>query len=522
MKNDFQHKMGPLVSIILPTFNRPRYFADALRSAVQQNYDNLQIIVVNDGGQDVSSIVSSFNDPRIAFIDRKENKGKAFSLNQAIEYVKGKYISYLDDDDLYYSDHISKLVDVLETGTDCQVAYSDLYKTYCRIMPDASRLPLSKIVEISRDFDSYFMLYFNHVLHVSLMHRTDLFNKTGLYNESLNILIDWDMTRRLVFFSDFYHLLDITGEFYSPIGDSDRISVVQRKNKDNYLKNLMKIRTTRPPQPWSKLKDLSIIFTYDCLNQQAGNTIGLIWRHVFYPYQVFLPLAPGEFDKLRTEMPNIVPVPIEPYASKKSQINSATLKCGGEYVAVIPGGFPITEMTIENSLYVLIKNPQQSQCLELEGSTENLWGCVVAKRDLLNARMRFPDLALKESLIASGIVPRKPTVEELPFQFDILLKQGQTAEEDGSWLGAADVFEHIAANHKNDIWMKTLAAKSFFKAGVYDMASRLSSDVNRLRPTIETLLLEAKVHGKRNNFTAAIPLLKQAEQILTGKEWIWT
>jgi hypothetical protein len=140
----------------------------------------------------------------------------------------------------------------------------------------------------------------------------------------------------------------------------------------------------------------------------------------------------------------------------------------------------------------------------------------------LNARTRFPDLALKESLIACGIVPRKPANEELPFQFDNLLKHAQAAEEDGNWLRAAYVFEHIAANHKNDLWMKTLAAKSFFKAGVYDMASRLSKDVNQTRPTIETLLLEAIGCKKRNNFTAAIPLLEQAEQILTGKEWIWT
>ena len=203
--------MGPMVSIILPTFNRPLYLAQAISSAVRQRYGNLQIIVVNDGGCDVSGIVKSFDDSRIVFINRQQNRGKAFSLNEAISTAKGKYIAYLDDDDMYYPNHIETLVNVLENRSDCGVAYTDLYKAYCRIAPDGSRIVLSKVVEVSRDFDRFVMLYFNHVLHVSCLHRRDLLDKTGPYNEGLNVLIDWDMTRRLAFFSDFCHIPEVTG-----------------------------------------------------------------------------------------------------------------------------------------------------------------------------------------------------------------------------------------------------------------------------------------------------------------------
>ena len=92
--------------------------------------------------------------------------------------------------------HVETLVRALETQTDCQAAYSDLYRVYCEVRPGGDRVVLSKHVEISRDFDRFLMLYFNHVLHVSLMHRRDLLDKTGPYTESLNILIDWDITRR--------------------------------------------------------------------------------------------------------------------------------------------------------------------------------------------------------------------------------------------------------------------------------------------------------------------------------------
>ena len=185
MAKNYEKKSGPLVSVLIPTFNRPRYLSESLASSLRQSYRNLQVIVINDGGEDVSNIVNSFDDPRVTFINRKENRGKAFSLNEALAEARGKYVAYLDDDDLYYPHHIETLVDALENQTTCSVAYSDLYKAYCQVMPDGSRQILSKVVEVSRDFDRLFMLYFNHALHVSLMHRLDLIEKPAFITSSL-------------------------------------------------------------------------------------------------------------------------------------------------------------------------------------------------------------------------------------------------------------------------------------------------------------------------------------------------
>ena len=71
-------------------------------------------------------------------------------------------------------------------------------------------------IPTSRDFDRFLLCYFNHILHVSLMHRRDLLEKTGPYREGQRVLIDWDMTRRLAFFTDFLHVPRVTGEFYGP------------------------------------------------------------------------------------------------------------------------------------------------------------------------------------------------------------------------------------------------------------------------------------------------------------------
>ncbi|MHC4322638.1 MAG: glycosyltransferase family 2 protein [Planctomycetota bacterium] len=272
MTENCEKKTGPVVSVIVPTFNRPQYFSRALASVLQQSYRNLQVIAVNDGGEDVGDIINSFGDPRLIFINRKENRGKPYSLNEALNRADGKYVAYLDDDDLYYPNHIETLVNALEFQTDCQVAYSDFYKAYCRVSSDGSRQVLSKVVEVSRDFDRFFMLHFNHVLHVCLMHRRDLIEKTGPYNEQLNVLIDWDMTRRLVFFSDFHHVCEITGEYYHPEGESDRISIQRRKDKNQYMKHEKCSDNTNNKAPKALADDTGLVYHFS--HRPAGQTSG--------------------------------------------------------------------------------------------------------------------------------------------------------------------------------------------------------------------------------------------------------
>jgi len=516
MPGNVSKKTEPMVSIIICTYNRPRYLCEALASTLSQSYTNLQVIAVNDGGQDVTDVVTSYNDPRLIFINRKENRGKASSLNEALARAQGKYVAYLDDDDLYYPHHVETLVNILEGQTDCQVAYSDLYKVYCNVMPDGSRQVLSKVVEISRDFDRFFMLCFNHTLHVSLMHRRDLLEKTGLYNEALTTLIDWDMTRRLAFFSDFYHTSEITGEFYGPIGECDRISVQKRKDESKYLWNVLTIRTTRPPKPWPKIEDLSIILLADHLNEQAGRTIGSIWRYTFYPYKLYLPLPQAHLNKLNTDMPNVVLVPVDPSASAECWIDASLEQCDSNLTAIVQSGYPVNEMWVENPLYALINSAVSPEALEPEESTDALWTIVVRKQNLQDARKRFPNLHIKQSLHAAGITVRKPDFTELPFQFDHLLQRAQSAQIDGNLTEAAGIFEHIAQHHQNELWMRTQAAKAFYKVGDYTKALQLSSEINRQRPTVDTLLLEAKINRKRKSLGSALKLLKRAEQVLVG------
>jgi glycosyltransferase involved in cell wall biosynthesis len=511
----------PLVSILIPTFNRRRYLSQALTSALRQTYPNIEVIVINDGGEDIDDIVRSFADDRVVFINRAKNRGKAYSLNEALARAKGKYITYLDDDDIYYPCHVEILANTLEANLQYGAAYSDLYKAHCRIESDGRRTVLSKIVEVSRDFDRFFLLHFNHILHVSLMHRRDLLEKTGLYNEDLQILIDWDITRRLSFFTDFLHVPQITGEYYGPVGECDRISVQMRKDVSKYLTNVLKIRTSRPPKPWAKMQDLSIIFLPGQLDENAADALKAIWMTTFYVFTLVLPLPQGSEKQIAINMPNLKRVGVPPSADMTQKIDAALLACEGDYVALVTPDVKTKLAWVEDPLYALINSTRLNEGLQFAEMADGSPAAIFRKEELLRARTMFRNLSFEESLWAAKITLRKPQAQELPFRFDDLLEQTRLLEQDGDWRNAAQCYEYISAQCQNIQWMQSLAARAWFKAGVYEKAAELATDINQHRPTVDMLLLEAKIHRKREDYNSACMVLERAKDILEGSELVW-
>ena len=107
----------PLVSIVIPLYNGANYVESALKSALAQDYDNIEIIVVNDGSTDDGAgrdICMKYAD-RITYLE-KPNGGCSSALNYGIKAAKGEYISWLSHDDLYESNKVSHQVELLNRG----------------------------------------------------------------------------------------------------------------------------------------------------------------------------------------------------------------------------------------------------------------------------------------------------------------------------------------------------------------------------------------------------------------------
>lgn len=102
----------PLVSVVMPTRNRPRMLARALASVERQQWPSVEVMVVNDAGDDVTEIVKRF--PQARLITHPEARGVSATRNTGLDAVRGDYVSFLDDDDIYLPDHLRLSVEALE------------------------------------------------------------------------------------------------------------------------------------------------------------------------------------------------------------------------------------------------------------------------------------------------------------------------------------------------------------------------------------------------------------------------
>ena len=121
--------MSGLVSIIMPSYNTAKYIGDSIRSVLAQTYTNWELIIVDDCSTDNSDeIVAQFKDSRITYVKNERNSGAAISRNRALKMAKGKWIAFLDSDDLWTPDKLEKQIAFME-----QNGYAFSYTRYIEI-----------------------------------------------------------------------------------------------------------------------------------------------------------------------------------------------------------------------------------------------------------------------------------------------------------------------------------------------------------------------------------------------------
>lgn len=117
--------MISLVSVIIPVYNGDKYIGSAIDSVLKQDYPNIEIIIIDDGSTDnTESIVKAYGNKIKYFY--KENGGEASARNHGLKVAKGEFIAFLDCDDLYRKDKISKQVKTLLENPKCGFIYNDV------------------------------------------------------------------------------------------------------------------------------------------------------------------------------------------------------------------------------------------------------------------------------------------------------------------------------------------------------------------------------------------------------------
>ena len=107
--------MQDLVSIIMPSYNTAEYIADSIKSVLKQTYENWELIIVDDCSTDgTDEVVKKFSDKRIRYYKNKKNSGAAVSRNRALKLAQGRWIAFLDSDDLWSSKKLETQIDFMK------------------------------------------------------------------------------------------------------------------------------------------------------------------------------------------------------------------------------------------------------------------------------------------------------------------------------------------------------------------------------------------------------------------------
>lgn len=204
------YKYCPKVSIVIPAYNASNYLAEAIESALGQTYQNIEIIVINDGSKDdgaTERIARSYGD-RIVYVE-KENGGSSSALNTGIRTMTGEWFSWLSHDDLYYPEKIEKQIEYLNNLDHSIEKISDNVLFSASELIDRGRNVIKKSkLKNERKMSYHISQITNNCMLICeptvytfhgcscLVHK-NVFEKINAFDEKLRLLNDVDMWYRI-------------------------------------------------------------------------------------------------------------------------------------------------------------------------------------------------------------------------------------------------------------------------------------------------------------------------------------
>lgn len=183
--------MNPLVTVILPTYNRAEFLKESIQSVLSQTFIDYELIVVDDGSTDsTKEVVREF--PGIRYVSCQVNSGVSHARNLGIGLARGRYICFLDSDDLWVESKLETQVAWMELQSDCQVCYTD----EIWIRKGVRVNPMNKHRKVSGDIFSH-SLPLCIVSPSSVLMRASIFSEVGLFDEALPVCEDYDLWLRI-------------------------------------------------------------------------------------------------------------------------------------------------------------------------------------------------------------------------------------------------------------------------------------------------------------------------------------
>ena len=187
---DFQ----PKVSIVIPVYNGQNFLSKAIKSALNQTYQNIEVIIVNDGSNDeeaTRNIALSFGN-KVKYYE-KENGGVSSALNLGIQKMTGQYFSWLSHDDEYYPDKIEKQIEILNKNKQKDIILFTNYvwiDKHSKVMNEFTLPHIKNMIGLKA-------VSYGYISGCTLLIPIKCFHDVGNFNESLLATQDYDMWFRL-------------------------------------------------------------------------------------------------------------------------------------------------------------------------------------------------------------------------------------------------------------------------------------------------------------------------------------
>lgn len=189
-------EVAPLVTVILPTFNRALSLPGAIGSVLSQSHRNLELIVVDDGSSDnTEAVVSAIADNRIRYLRLPLNAGQSAARNVGIEASRGDLVAFQDSDDSWRPHKLSRQVDILIEDPDLAGVYCDLMRRQL----DGSELLLeAPALVVGTYFDDRMSLYQTYGLGIqSCVFRRNVLTQADGFREDMHCFEDLELLLRI-------------------------------------------------------------------------------------------------------------------------------------------------------------------------------------------------------------------------------------------------------------------------------------------------------------------------------------
>jgi len=193
----------PKVSVIIPSFNCELYIAETINSVLNQSHKNIELIVVDDGSSDrTREIVASFG-PQVRLI-AQPNSGRCAARNRGIREARGEYICLLDHDDYWFFDKIERQLTEFKRHPEAGGVYSNYIIWHRDVV---GQFPVPDSIDLTNYSDGideelsgwiYHQFLINiYMLTSAAMFRVEVFERCGVYDESLPYSEDWELWLRI-------------------------------------------------------------------------------------------------------------------------------------------------------------------------------------------------------------------------------------------------------------------------------------------------------------------------------------